>query len=538
MAQAKKKQTVKKAVAAKKPLSKPMEALMKSTKSAIAEKHLELQNHVKELSDLMVEREDRLQQKELEIAEMHERLNKLERLMGGMPRPEAEDKERYKKRKLQGSDESLLRLLLPEDNLVSTQKSFEQSEMHETEEEVEEDMNEEIEDDNDTANTVQQQHEEEQQPQPQQQKKKHSPDFIVKNLHVPKFEMEMEKRQVAVATKILADGQQIVKCSFENRPAVRQWMDENQVRGRTSTCNSDRVGVAIVKGIHRLYDPDYVKDFLEKILGDKLLKVRPFQEKLQQGEKELHWWIIQAVSKEVIMKARRISKFRNSPIKWEPFLAKKAPRCYRCQEYFHLAKNCFNTPRCALCKHSHEQGKCSLPLPRDNRDGKAVYYCHPCKKTGHWAGDPKCPKKLELDAKLAGSKPATSTKEQSTGSSHHAKNPSTCENVPPQAQSQPKEIDFNVTYTKKVRGPAAAAKSTGGIPQWSRGGAVVPDGNGKGVSAWEQIQAETQQLFGHTALEMMEICDNFTKHYETLNSIAEKKMAQVTFYLKLSQCQG
>lgn len=57
----------------------------------------------------------------------------------------------------------------------------------------------------------------------------------------------------------------------------------------------------------------------------------------------------------------QITNFLQFDVIVEPFRArKKVTQCYKCQNFFHIAKNCFATPRCVKCGGSHVHAECEL----------------------------------------------------------------------------------------------------------------------------------------------------------------------------------
>lgn len=118
-----------------------------------------------------------------------------------------------------------------------------------------------------------------------------SPDYIVNKLPVPIFEKAMKAIGVQHAIKIKQNGKIHIKCNYESRPAVNKWLRENKVEGTTSTCNHERIGAAVVKGIHVDYTLEEVKEYLEEQVDFKIDKVRRFIEP-KEGQRPYHWWVI------------------------------------------------------------------------------------------------------------------------------------------------------------------------------------------------------------------------------------------------------
>ena len=65
-------------------------------------------------------------------------------------------------------------------------------------------------------------------------------------------------------------------------------------------------------------------------------------------------------------------------------------RCYRCQEYGHIARTCKNEVRCAECNQAHDTRTHRETAP------KATPGCAACGKGGHTAYDADCPFKAKM----------------------------------------------------------------------------------------------------------------------------------------------
>lgn len=192
----------------------------------------------------------------------------------------------------------------------------------------------------------------------------------------------MKELNVNYDAKIVRSGKQHVKCKYEDRAKVRAWCTANNVQGITSTCSHERIGASVVKGIPIDYTPEEVKDYLEELVDFKIDKVRRFAEP-REGVRPFHWWVINTATKDQAKELSGIKFFNERyPIKWEAYTSKRCPRCYNCQEYKHLARNCFKEPRCSKCRTRHSPLDCTRPDPGPNtsKEELASYWCHPCQK--------------------------------------------------------------------------------------------------------------------------------------------------------------
>ena len=95
-------------------------------------------------------------------------------------------------------------------------------------------------------------------------------------------------------------------------------------------------------------------------------------------------------------------------VRWEPYQRKEGiVQCSRCQRPGHGARNCNMPPRCCLCGEGHETISCPTAGSRitnamttdDNVNNDLIEVkipakCCNCDKVGHFASDPKCPRKV------------------------------------------------------------------------------------------------------------------------------------------------
>lgn len=343
----------------------------------------------------------------------------------------------------------------------------------------------------------------------EEEKPKHSPEFIVSDMSVPNFERAMTAKKIQATVRILPSGKQTVKCAYNNRQIVSEWLKENSAGATTSTSRDDRAGVTLVKGIHADYTPEEVTGFFGELVDFKINSAKRFQETAKDG-KRLPWWIISAGSKEDIMELTKIKRFGalNSPIKWEPLRTNKATRCFQCCGHRHIARNCMNPVKCALCAKNHATRDCKLPYPTAETKDYSRYSCVNCAKKGHWAGHHGCPvntKEDELAAKRA---------EQQVRKNQPMK-------------TAPTAADFDVTEKqRRGKGPAPVEGHRAGAPSW-----IKPNGvSQRGV--WDIINNETQELFGSSAGDMIRRCEEFGKKLKNLEKTEDKKVACFEFFSK------
>lgn len=325
---------------------------------------------------------------------------------------------------------------------------------------------------------------------------------------------------------------------------MRDWLKSNKVSGTTSTCNHERIGAAIVKGIHVSYTPEEVTSFLEEHVDFKVSSIRRFAEP-REGERPFHWWVVTTETREQILELRKIKWFMDTfAINWEPYVSKRCPRCYNCQKYRHLAKNCFNETRCSKCKSSHTPDKCPRPQPGPDTD-LSKYYCVPCEQRGHWAGWKSCPKYIanNEDYKTK-STPAQGTKISRTGqmirSAQDTKRDATREGTTSTRaqQSAPTAKDFEISKKKDIWKAPRPNDEQRPNP-WKIRSAIESEhygvSTGNKGSAWAKMVDETKDLFGRSPAEMMQLCNSFIASTRKMNDF-EKAEAYIEFYSYVLKC--
>lgn len=356
--------------------------------------------------------------------------------------------------------------------------------------------------------------------------KKHSPDFIVRNLPAPAFERAMREKNVKVMVKPLPKGEQKMICEFENRGTVLEWLKENNVRGTTSTCRHERIGCALVKGISADYTEEEVKTELEQGINFQLKSVKRFKEP-SEGERPFNWWVVTTENMDQIEEVKKQKWFYGCfQLRWEKYVATRAPRCFNCQQYRHLAKNCFRATRCANCKTEHETKRCLKKKPTNNMQPAELrtYYCVPCGTRGHFAGWARCPTFLRETESFR----QKMQKQQDRNDDYTERKK--------QPQRRPNPEDFVVNEKRGGRkGPAPAP--TTGRPVWIQQGEEQYN-NQEQVSyddvgdSWGDMDDEVRRLFGMDPMELMKKIRNFKGQTRNLND-SQKARAYLNFYSSL-----
>lgn len=353
-----------------------------------------------------------------------------------------------------------------------------------------------------------------------------SPDFLVDDMSTPKFRADMKAMKICAISKILSSGQFQVSCSYENREKVAEWIKNNAKGGQTYTCDEDRIGISVVKGIDWEESAEDVRKYFEEHTDLTLGIVRKFQPTLKEGQRKKHWWVISTPTKANTMELIKIREYEGSRIVWEPYISKGACRCFNCQRWNHLAGNCLHKIRCAWCKEDHPKGECKIGSPQKGQTDFSTYFCVNCNKGGHWAGHPSCKHYIAANstAKAKAKARIEGQRKDAQPSAPH-KN-STMQQIPTAA-------DFNHSFKRnngeQYKQPAAVEQRE--IPKWNPKSAQQP-ANTK--NAWSKVNDISHDLFGRSTVDIMKECNNFIKLHDGLKSREERQAAYIGFLLSLS----
>lgn len=257
--------------------------------------------------------------------------------------------------------------------------------------------------------------------------------------------------------------------------------------------------------------------------------------------------MVTTANRDLAFELKEIKYFKNNcPIKWEPYVSKRCPRCYKCQEYKHLARNCFKKQRCTRCKTIHGPNICPKPkmTPDMNKEQRMAYWCHPCQMRGHCADSQDCPTKIKYDEEQ---RERAAAQQAKNGKYYNNKNYSGTPTVRAghvdrhgqegRTRAAPTAEDFVVTSKKETRRlptpvmtQPQTAWNTNNISRPGRERVSTPY-----ESAWAEIEDTSKDLFGRTPAQMIALCEKFVA--QTRNMDKHQKMTEyIRFYSFISQC--
>lgn len=304
------------------------------------------------------------------------------------------------------------------------------------------------------------------------------------------------------------------------------WISKHGKGGKTSTPNDDRPGCSVVKGIYITYNEDDVKAEMEKFVDFPIRAVRRFQRDHTKAKNPLHWWVVSTESKDQAMQLKKITHFNGARVTWEPYRGSSILRCFKCQRFHHLARNCLYSSRCGRCSLKHETKDCHIVFAaKGTKDYKEHTKCVNCvdrdqsSGRGHAAGDLTCPIYLEEAAKKEKKKEKDAEREQPRRLEGRSK------------AAAPTSADFDVNAKGRRGAPAPVAATAPAT--WRPSGT-----NGVSGQTRDLISVQTQELFGCSPVKMMEIMGAFSVEVNRANSIAEKRAATMQMYQSLFNIQN
>lgn len=302
----------------------------------------------------------------------------------------------------------------------------------------------------------------------------------------------------------------------------QQWLMKHGKGGSTGTCNDQRKGVSVVKGIHPEYTPEEVKQWMEEYVNFQILHVRHFEKEPKASSRTGSWWVITTDTKEQALTLKRTIKTfgsLRSPIYWEQYESNRTTRCFRCQKYRHLSKNCLFPPRCALCAKKHLTDDCTLTFPIKGQQHDSIYKCVNCDNKGHWAGSQECPLFLReaniAAARMAERRTAAGTRQMggNTGGTAGAGSQRGAE------QRVPRPDEFIRRGKEERRGPQAVTNPVAPAGAWRNKG--EPEGNNGNL--WDEINKGAEQLFGRTTASLMDECIRFKGEFAQMETEGERR---------------
>ena len=196
--------------------------------------------------------------------------------------------------------------------------------------------------------------------------------------------------------------------SADDFKKVREDMTSQRISNYTHDLNEEKLFKVALKGLH-LMDVNELQEELTS-LDLTPISIRTITPKNPRYTNNVVYVV---EFKAGTIKFRELAQKRvvsHTVVQWEPYRRKEGVvQCSRCQRPGHGARNCNMPPRCCLCAEDHETLKCPSTEKKlqtamsTGDDGNCttaplevpiLAKCCNCNAVGHFASDPKCPKKI------------------------------------------------------------------------------------------------------------------------------------------------
>ena len=212
--------------------------------------------------------------------------------------------------------------------------------------------------------------------------------------------------------KILRHGIQLYCSVVDDFKKVRAEISKHSMDNYSHDLKEERLFKVALKGLHLMETKDLQSELVA--VGLAPVNIRAIVPKNPRYAND----VVYVVDfKAGTIKFNELLKKRvvyHTVVQWEPYRRKEGVvQCTRCQRPGHGARNCNMPPRCCLCGENHETLKCPTKenclttvmdtdenqANPDPNKGKSVEVsiparCCNCNANGHFASDPKCPKKI------------------------------------------------------------------------------------------------------------------------------------------------
>lgn len=148
--------------------------------------------------------------------------------------------------------------------------------------------------------------------------------------------------------------------NIEDYNILKEKVERAKLEFHTYTFNQTKLPRMIIKNLpSNLPLEDIKEDLLNKNINFD--KVTQMTKKIEEKIVNLPLFIVsfkEGVEIKTVLNIKTLCYYR---ITWEKFINKRPiTQCYKCQDFNHLASNCFRTIKCRLCGEMHDAINCPL----------------------------------------------------------------------------------------------------------------------------------------------------------------------------------
>lgn len=174
-------------------------------------------------------------------------------------------------------------------------------------------------------------------------------------------------------------------CKADHK-AILEVLRNSDISGHSFTPKDEKKTSILLRNVCSSYNAEDISNGIADYGIDvKVSNIDSFvTERSNRSNRNLNIWRI-TLEPGSDVNALLSKKFINqlSGIRYERMRSNGLTQCHNCQDFGHVASNCFRNFRCVKCHLTHDQGKC----PTDNRTDESAPRPNPacvnCGKTGH-----------------------------------------------------------------------------------------------------------------------------------------------------------
>lgn len=191
-------------------------------------------------------------------------------------------------------------------------------------------------------------------------------------------------------------------CKADHK-AILEVLRNSDISGHSFTPKDEKKTSILLRNVCSSYNTeDILNGIADYGIDVKVSSIDPFvTERSNRSNRTLNIWRI-TLEPGSDVNALLSQKFINqlSGIHYERMRSNGLTQCYNCQDFGHVASNCFRDFRCVKCHLTHVQGKCPTDNRTDDSAPRPSPACVNCGKTGHPANYRGCEVHQELLKRL------------------------------------------------------------------------------------------------------------------------------------------
>lgn len=174
-------------------------------------------------------------------------------------------------------------------------------------------------------------------------------------------------------------------CKADHK-AVLEVLRNSDINGHSFTPKDEKKTSILLRNVCSSYNAEDISiGIADYGLDVKVSGIDPFAtEHSNRSNRNLNIWRV-TLEPGSDVNALLAQKFINqlSGIRYERMRSNGITQCHNCQQFGHVASNCFRDFRCVKCHLTHAQGKCPTDILTDETTTRPTPGCVNCGKIGH-----------------------------------------------------------------------------------------------------------------------------------------------------------